>query len=136
MRRLHATLAAEWYLGNADGCGSFSNNNRLYLPPDGPAVLTPWDMGSAFPEEGRDEALWDEPAGNLAALCFADADCLREQEARRAGLEETVREAGLAEGAAAVRTRIRTAAERDPWGACDPDAVQSAQARVLEWFDG
>jgi hypothetical protein len=132
--RLSAMLAAEWFIGNADGYGSFSNNYRLWVPSNGRAWLAPWDMGATFPESGRDEAFWDTPAGNLAELCFADAACAADQRRRRDALPAAVEDAGLADLLVAVRARIRTAAEQDPLGVCDATRVANAQDALLAWF--
>jgi spore coat protein CotH len=132
--RLSAMLAAEWFIGNADGYGSFANNYRLWVPSRGRALLAPWDMGSTFPDEGRDEALWDSPAGNLAELCFADAECAADQQRRRDALPAAIEDAGLPDALVAARDRIRTAAEQDPRGVCDATRVATAQDALLAWF--
>ncbi len=132
--RLSAMLAAEWFIGNADGYGSFANNYRLWVPSNGRAWLAPWDMGSTFPEAGRDDAFWERPAGNLAELCFADAYCAADQQRRRDVLPAAIEAAGLPDALVAVRERIRTASEQDPFGVCDASRVRTAQDALLAWF--
>lgn len=131
---LSAMLAAEWFIGNADGYGSFANNYRLYLPTGSRAVLAPWDMGATFPPEGRDDTLWERPNGNLADLCFADAACAADQRARRDALTDAVATSPLPDTLVAVREHIRAAAEGDPVGVCDAARVSEAQDGVLAWF--
>jgi spore coat protein CotH len=132
---LSALLAAEWFIGNADGYGSYSNNYRLYLPSGGRAVLAPWDMGATFPPDGRDDTLWERPNGNLAELCSLDPACGADQDARRDALVETVAASDLPDTLVAVRAHIRAAAEGDPVGVCDAARVAEAQEGLLAWFN-
>jgi spore coat protein CotH len=133
--RLHRLLAAERWLGNDDGYASHANNYKVYFPVDGKAVFAPWDMGGTFPDDGPDESLWEKPAGNLAELCFGDADCAATQDGMRAALDEAIMTSTLGFDVNAAADRVRDAAAADPWGSCDPDETERAQSVVLAWFD-
>ncbi len=89
-----------------------------------------WFIGAA----GRDDAFWDRPTGNLADLCFAEADCAADQQRRRDVLPAAIEAAGLPDALVTVRERIRAAAEQDPLGVCDATRVASAQDALLAWF--
>lgn len=81
-------LRVEQWIINADGYAMGPNNYRVYFEPDGPMVVVPWDLDSAFPVQGNDEGTdlavriarseedgWANPESSLARVCRLDPDC-------------------------------------------------------------
>ena len=85
---LMAFLLVEEWIINEDGYAQGPNNYRVYFDPNGPMVVIPWDLDSAFPirfdEDGENLAVrvteaemedWREPEASLARVCHADPVC-------------------------------------------------------------
>ncbi len=135
MDSLHRVWAVEQWLGDDDGYVSHRNNYRAWFPPEGPMVLSRWDMDGTFLLDVDDE-VWSEPMGKLAELCLQDADC-------RSRHAEVVDEVSSALDAASLRERLEVYAARteegarhDPRGSCETGELDAERERLLDWIDG
>lgn len=130
---VHRLWAVEQWLGNSDAYTTFRNNYRVYFPPDGPAILTPWDMDGTF-DLAHDDERWQESRGRIVEICRLDNDCLARHAEIVAEVTAAIDAAELEVALEAVAALTATAAEDDPRGVCDPAMVRAEREHVLGWF--
>ncbi len=136
--RFHRYLAAEQLLGHNDGYAMNQNNYRVYFDPSrgGRARWIPWDLDYAFLEDGWWGMDWRAPRGNLAAGCWADADCLA---AQRVAMFQVLNQLDLDAVLArydAWTELIRGPAAADPRRECAIADIRPSRVALRDWIAG
>lgn len=134
---LHRNWAAEQWAGHVDGYAMNRNNYRIYFDPeDGRAEIVPWDFDYAFYQDWEWGMSWSSPTGRLAAVCWADADCLAAQSAAVQALVEDLDVAGLLTRFDAWQALVDGDAHADPRRECGGASIDPAQERLEQWVVG
>lgn len=128
---VHRAWAVEGWTAGADAYFRGRNNVRYWFPDHGPLQMLPWDVDVTFRD--RDRRGWDEPAGNLAEICLADADC-REQLADAAdAVADAIDASDLRSRVDAWLDLTELGAMTDRFARCDDDEPERAKLRA--WVD-
>jgi spore coat protein CotH len=132
---VHRELAGEQWVGHNDGYALNTNNYRVYFDPsDGRAELIPWDLDYAFLHDYDWGMSWSSPRGQLAAWCWRDASCRREQAAAMGELLAAVDPTALASWFEGVAALTRAQALSDPRQECGAANVEPYRDYLRSWI--
>ncbi|MCB9688748.1 MAG: CotH kinase family protein [Alphaproteobacteria bacterium] len=130
-------LAAEEWVGHADGYVLMPNNEWIVIPADGRSRVVAWDTDQTFVEDWQwfIGTRWNDPGGRIARLCVADPTCAERKRQVMANLMDAVDAADLHGELDRLSALTLAATRADPRRECAVESVDVFRAAVGAWID-